>query len=189
MLDSRSGAPNAPSRADRAASRTWSTISPVGQVPLESALTGGAERAGHAATGLRGDAERDPVRVLHQHRLDQRAVVCPPQRLAGVAVVGLEAAHLRQQLREQRIDQLLPRTGGQVGHLVGIAGQAAEVVPGQLIGPERGLTEVDHRQFAGRDVEVGPGGPGACRDGGRRRPTGGRDGRPGHSRRVRHPGR
>ena len=68
-------------------------------VALQPALAGGAERAGHAAAGLRGDAHRDPVGVAHQHRLDQRAVEEPPQRLAG-------RARCRPRMRAQRRHQL-----------------------------------------------------------------------------------
>ena len=76
------------------------------QVALQPTLPGGAERAGHPAAGLAGHAQGDPVRVAHQHRLDQRAVVGPPQRLAGVAVVAGQRADLGQQFGQQRVDEL-----------------------------------------------------------------------------------
>ena len=75
-------------------------------VALQSALPGGAERAGHPAAGLAGDAHRDPVGVAHQHRLDQCAVEQLPQRLAGGALVGLERAQRRHQLGQQSRDEL-----------------------------------------------------------------------------------
>ena len=52
-----------------------------GHVAVQPALAGGAERAGHAASGLGGHAHGDPAGVAHEHRLDQRAVEEPPQRL------------------------------------------------------------------------------------------------------------
>ena len=63
-----------------------------GHVALQAALAGGAERAGHAAAGLAGDAHRHPVGIAHQHRLDERPVEELPQGLAGGAPVGLQGA-------------------------------------------------------------------------------------------------
>ncbi len=65
-----------------------------GQVAPQPALAGGTERAGHAAAGLAGDADRHPVAVIHQDALDHGAVEEPPHRFAGGAVVGLERADL-----------------------------------------------------------------------------------------------
>ena len=105
---------NRPGSAERAvrrgARRGTDLIDDLGrrQVAGEAALPGGAERAGHAAAGLAGDAHRDALaggaarRVAHQHALDQRAVVQSPQRLAGGAVVGGDGADLVEQPREQR---------------------------------------------------------------------------------------
>ena len=45
-----------------------------GHVALQAALAGRAERAGHPAAGLAGDAHGHPVGVAHQHRLDERTV-------------------------------------------------------------------------------------------------------------------
>ena len=85
-----------------------------GHVALEAALAGRAERAGHAAAGLAGDAHRDAARVAHQHRLDEGAVEEPPQGLAGGAPVGLQRAQRRHQRGQQRGDELvaLRRPGG-----------------------------------------------------------------------------
>ena len=105
-------------------------------VALQAALAGGAERAGHAAAGLAGDAHGDPARVAHQHRLDQRAVEEPPQGLAGGALVGLERAQRRHQRRQQRRHQLVALRGREVGHLRRVVDQAREVVGRELLGAE-----------------------------------------------------
>src|SRR5690606_10259344 len=57
-----------------------------GHVAGQARLSGGAERAVHAAAALRGDAQGDAVRVAHQYGLDQRAVEQAPQELDGPAV-------------------------------------------------------------------------------------------------------
>ena len=119
-----------------------------GHVALEAALSGGAERAGHAAAGLARDAHRDPARVAHQHRLDQRAVEELPEGLAGGAAVGLEGAQRCHQLGEQRGDQLLALDCGQVGHGCRVVDQSAEVVGAELLGPEARETEVDEVRLA-----------------------------------------
>jgi len=64
-----------------------------GQVAGEPALAGGAERARHPTAGLAGDTDRDPVRVPHEHALDQRAVVQPPEVLTGGATVAGQLPH------------------------------------------------------------------------------------------------
>ena len=110
-------------------------------VALQAALAGGAERAGHPAAGLAGDAHRHAVRVAHQHRLDERAVEEPPQRLAGGAPVGLEGAQRRHQRRQQGGDQLVALRGRQVGHLGRVVDQPGEVVGGQLLGAEPGQAQ------------------------------------------------
>ena len=58
------------------------------QVAGQAALAGRAERAAHPAAGLAGDADRDPVGIAHQDRLDQHPVVPAPDRLHGVAAVA-----------------------------------------------------------------------------------------------------
>ena len=73
------------------------------QVALQPALARRAERARHAAAGLRRDAHGVALRVAHQHRLERRAVDRAPQHLAGLARVALDLAHRVEQLREQRI--------------------------------------------------------------------------------------
>ena len=127
-----------------------------GHVALQPALPGRAERAGHAAAGLRGDAHRDPVGVAHQHRLDQRAVEEPPQRLAGGAPVGLEGAQRRHQVGQQRGRPAAPRwAAGQVGHLRRVVDQPGEVVGGELPGPEARQSRLDHEVPALLGAEVG----------------------------------
>ena len=115
-----------------------------GQVAGQAGLAGRAERAGHPAARLRRHAHRDPVRIAHQHRLDQRPVERAPQRLARGPGVAGQLALGGQQPRQQGVGQRV--TGGQrqVGHLVGLVGVPAEEVPGQLAGPERRLAEPGH---------------------------------------------
>ena len=107
-----------------------------GHVAGQAVLAGGAERAGHAAAGLAGDADRDPVGVAHQHRLDEGAVEEPPHRLAGGALVGLERAQRRHQLGQERGDDVVALSHGQVGHRGRVVDQPREVVRGELLGPE-----------------------------------------------------
>ena len=70
-------------------------------------LAGGAERAVHAAAGLARDADGDPVRVAHEHRLDEGAVEEPPHLLDRGAAVGGEAAHRGEQGRQQVGDEVV----------------------------------------------------------------------------------
>ena len=126
-----------------------------GHVALQAALAGGAERAGHAAAGLRGDAHRHAVGVAHQHRLDQRTVEELPQRLAGGALVGLHRAQRRHQRRQQRLDEPLALGGRQVGHLGRVVDEPGEVVRGQLLGPEPGQTGLGDQRLALGGGEVG----------------------------------
>ena len=58
------------------------------EVPLESQLPGGAERAADGTAGLRADAQRVPLarpapgRVVHEHGLDEQAVGQATERLS-----------------------------------------------------------------------------------------------------------
>ena len=100
-LDSRPGGPRPPSLTVAAAAPDLLDDLRRGQIAPQAALAGGAERAGHPAARLAGHADRGTVRVAHQHAFQQRAVVCPPQRLAGRAVVAAHRAGLGQQRRQQ----------------------------------------------------------------------------------------
>ena len=80
----------------------------------EPRLAGRAERAVHAAAGLRRDAQRDAAGVAHEHGLDEGAVVQLPEELDRVAAVGLEASHLGQQRRQHPVHELLATLRGQV---------------------------------------------------------------------------
>ena len=60
----------------------------LGQLTLEPGLAGGAELAGHGATGLGGHADGHPVRVMHEDGLDLGPVVERPQPLGRLAGVG-----------------------------------------------------------------------------------------------------
>ena len=59
------------------------------EMAVKTGLPGGAEPAGHGATGLGGHADGGAVPVVHQHRFDQGPVGQSPQRLDRLAVVGV----------------------------------------------------------------------------------------------------
>jgi len=122
---------------------------------VEAALAGRAERAGHAATGLAGDAQRRAIGVAHEHALDQRAVVCAPEGLAGGAVVAGHGPDFGQQRRHQLVDEPLPGLGRDVRHRVRVDCQSREVVIGQLLGTKGFLAEFDHGGGALGGREVG----------------------------------
>ena len=102
----------------------------------EPGLARRAEGAVHAAAGLRGDAQGDAAGVAHQHRLDQRAVVQPPEELDRVAPCRCEPADLGEQRREHLGDELLAAGLGQVAHVVRVGGPVLEVVRRELLRPE-----------------------------------------------------
>jgi hypothetical protein len=79
--------------------------------------------------------------------------VAAPQRLHGVAVVGLDRADHAQQRRQQVTGQLVAHRAAEVGHLLGQV--AGEVVAGQLLGPERLLAQRHDRLAPPDRVEVG----------------------------------
>jgi hypothetical protein len=59
-----------------------------GELSLEPGLAGGAEAARHGAARLGGDAHRRALGVVHEHRLDEGAVVQAPEPLHRVPAVG-----------------------------------------------------------------------------------------------------
>ena len=61
-LDSRVGSPERPVAGGGRGLPNLVDDLAGGQVALQPALAGGAERAGHPAAGLAGDADRRPVR-------------------------------------------------------------------------------------------------------------------------------
>ena len=126
-----------------------------GQVTGQARLPGRAERAGHPAARLRRHAHRDPVRVAHQHRLDQRPVEAAPQRLARGPVVAGQLALRSEQRRQQGAGQCGAGGARQVGHVVGMLGVPAEEVPGQLDRPKRRLAQIGDGSAAGGQVQVG----------------------------------
>lgn len=126
-----------------------------GQVPVEAGLSGGAERAVHPAARLRADAHGHPVRVAHQHGLDERAVEEPPQRLAGGVLVGRQVPHDRHQLGKQRFLELAARGGRDVRPLGGVVRVPGEVVLRELLGTKRLLTDRGNRLFALGGREIG----------------------------------
>ena len=123
-------------------------------VALQAALAGGAEGARHAAAGLAGDAHGGAVLVAHQHRLDERPVEEPPQRLAGGAAVGLGDLQRGHQARQQALGQLLALRGRQVGHLRRVVGQAREVVRRDLAGAVAGEAQLLQPRLALGGCEV-----------------------------------
>ena len=176
-FDSRPGPPpSAPSAATRAADADLLDDLGGGQVAGEAALAGGAERAGHAAAGLAGDAHRDPfaravrgvvtARVAHEHALDLRAVVQPPEGLAGRAGVGLQRAHLVSRAGSSDVAQPVAHAGRQVGHRRRVGLVPREVVPRQLIGAVGRQPELDQGRAATLRVEVGEVGRGQAAPGG-----------------------
>ena len=108
------------------------------QVAGEPFLSGGAERAVHAAAGLARDAHGHPAGVAHEHRLDEGAVVQLPEELDRVAVLRRQAAHLGEQGREEALRQGSAYVLGQVGHRLDVGVVPGEVVVGQLLGTEGG---------------------------------------------------
>src|SRR5207248_5440484 len=94
-------------------------------------------------------------RVSHENALDQGAVVQPPERLAGRATVAALLPY-RPKKRGQQLTREPPAGGDRnVGHRVRIADQPAEVVGGELPGPELLLPQRGHRGPAPGRVEVG----------------------------------
>jgi hypothetical protein len=106
-----------------------------------------------------------PARVAHQHRLDIGLVERPPQRLTGCAVVAGQFLLGGQQPGQQRPGQLLAGGLRQVGHVGRVVGQPGEILPGQLVGPERPLPQAGHglAAFGQRQVGQVPGRLGAAR--------------------------
>ena len=125
-------------------------------VALQAALAGGAERAGHPAPGLGGDAHGDPVGVAHQHRLDQRAVERAATASCGWCRRRPPACARGHQRRQQRRHQLLAPGGGQVGHLCRVVDSAGRSSGGTAAGPGTPAAPVgDSTAARSAAVEVG----------------------------------
>ena len=120
----------------------------------EPRLSGGAERAVHAAAGLRRHAQRDAAGVAHEHRFDEGSVVQLPEELDRVAAVGLEASHLGEQRRQHPVHEFVAALDGQVGHVGGVMRPVREVVLLELLRPESGEAQLLHLRDAlvGRQV-------------------------------------
>ena len=106
--------------------------------------------------------------IAHEHALDERAVVQPPQRLAGAPVVGGLVPDDGQQPRQQRLGERLAGGGRHVGHLRRV-GHAAVEVPGELVGAEGRMAELGDRRAGLLAGEIGEVARAACPGGGRRR--------------------
>src|SRR5262249_6965440 len=83
------------------------------------------------------------------------AVVSAPQGLAGGAVVAAPRPYLGQQRGQQLGHQGGPGPLRDVGHRGRVHAQPGEVVPGQLLGPERFFAERGHRLGALFGGQVG----------------------------------
>ena len=59
------------------------------EVAEEAHLPGGAKDAAHGAARLRADAERAPLVVAHEHRLDVLAIWQLEEDFFGTAVAGM----------------------------------------------------------------------------------------------------
>ena len=123
-----------------------------GHVAGQAGLAGGAERAGHAAAGLAGDAHRDPVGVAHQHatrrarRRTAATASCgscrrrPRSVRTGVSSGGSSAATSSSADRR-----------GQVGHLRRVVDEPLEVVRRAAARPGTRLAQrLDGRRRARR---------------------------------------
>ena len=137
-----------------------------GQVTLQPALACGAERTGHATTGLRRDADGGASGVAHDDRLDHRPIESAPGGLDRQAGVRRLLADRHEQGREELVRNLLPDSGGQIGPAGRICVQAGKPLGRDLLGPEGGQPEfADRLDTLGRG-EVHPvrRGPAAGRD-------------------------
>ncbi len=99
-----------------------------GELALEARLAGRAEAAAHGAPGLRGDADRGAVGVVHEDGLHEGAVVELPQPLDGVLAVRRRHRGRLQREGEGVVD-LLAQGDRQVGHLRRLDGPPVEPVP------------------------------------------------------------
>ena len=115
--------PSATSR--REAKRTWSTISATSRSRPNPSSPGGAERAADRAAGLARDAQGVPFarpgprRVVHQDRLDERAVAEPVERLLGQPAVGVLQLGVGDGVEAEVGVERLAEGGGQRQELVG----------------------------------------------------------------------
>ena len=87
------GEPPGPGRPDRLGHLLDDL--PGGELALEPGLSRGAELAGHGATGLGGDADGDPVGVVHEDGFDLRVVVERPEPFGRLPVIGGPTARPR----------------------------------------------------------------------------------------------
>ena len=141
------------------------------EVASEAELTGRAERAADRAAGLARDAHRVPLavtgprRVVHEDRLDERAVREPMERLLGQAAIGRPDLGLDERVEAERPVELDPerRRKG--------ADRRCLADPARAIRPDR---VGDLARSVGRLAALGQPGAPADPPGGRRRPDAGR---------------
>ena len=117
----------------------------AGEVAAEAHGAGGAERARQRAARLRRDADRAPVAVPHQHRLDREPVQrAEPRlhRLVGRALLLVEDQVGERQLAgESRADGLRQRR-----HLVPGGREVARHTLPDLLSPIRWLAPVSEQR-------------------------------------------
>ena len=111
-------------------------------VALDTALARRTERAGHAAPGLGGDAQRGACRrvpsgrVVHEHRFDQRPTDETPQGLDGRTAIGALLGDLGDHGREPGLGDPSPGILGEVRPLGGVDLPSFEDVGVDLLGTE-----------------------------------------------------
>ncbi|SIA44519.1 Uncharacterised protein [Mycobacteroides abscessus subsp. abscessus] len=115
------------------------------QIACQSALAGGAERTGHTAPRLRGDAQRVAVRITHEHRFDGAAVMQAPQGFSGISRITGNLAQWLEQPGKQRLGHPAAGTGRQVRHRGRVTHQPSVILVGDLLGTKCGKPQFgDH---------------------------------------------
>ena len=87
------------------------------EVAEEAHLPGGAKDAAHGAARLRADAERTPLVVAHEHRLDVLAIWQLEEHFFGTAVAGTLLAGDGGTVNNRVGFQLLNQVPRQITHL------------------------------------------------------------------------
>ncbi len=126
------------------------------EVALQTALTRRTERAGHATTRLRRDAEGRAARVPHQDALEQRAVVEAPEGLDRASAVGGELLHLGEEAREQLCTKFTANACGQIGEVLRVIFKPVEEVSRDLVGAELRQPHGDDRLTPFVDGQIKP---------------------------------
>ncbi len=125
------------------------------EVPGQTGLACGAERAVHAATGLGRNAHGHALAVPHEHGLDHGAVEQAVDGLDRHALVRLEVLDRGQQRRHGGCHEFLALAGRQVGHLLRIRLESFEVVLGQLRRAESRVAGILQHLLTPGQIQVG----------------------------------